>query len=154
FDQRVEQTEETSLKFSNLSQEELILWREGRPSLQLRYELSYWSDLAKWLLRLQEESVPYKIQFESSSQQLPNKILIGFPDLELGFYLSEANLPLIIPALATVKSPLIVHDVLQDIIQEIRYDPEECAFYIAPATTKALEKPLAKEGVSLSGWRF
>ncbi|NGX38572.1 MAG: hypothetical protein K1000chlam2_01746, partial [Chlamydiae bacterium] len=37
------ETEETSLKFSNLPQEELALWREGRPSEHLRYELSSWS---------------------------------------------------------------------------------------------------------------
>ncbi|MBS0654253.1 MAG: DEAD/DEAH box helicase, partial [Verrucomicrobia bacterium] len=46
---KAEETEETSIKFSNLTDEELERWRQGRPSQQLRYELSPLSDLAKWL---------------------------------------------------------------------------------------------------------
>lgn len=154
FKQRVEETEETSLKFSNLSQDELLLWREGRPSPQLRYELSYWSDLAKWLLRLEEEGKRYKIEFEYSSKQLPNWIVIHFADLEAGFYLSEANLPLIIPALATVQSPLKVHDAPQDAIEEMRYDKSQGILHITPAKAQTIEKVAVKEGIPLDGWRF
>jgi hypothetical protein len=54
LNQAARETEETSLKFSNRSHEEILLWREGRPSPQLRYDLSFWSDIAKWLMLLQE----------------------------------------------------------------------------------------------------
>jgi len=47
-------TEETSIKFSNLSEEELTLWREGRPPPLLQYELSPLADLMKWCF-LKEE---------------------------------------------------------------------------------------------------
>lgn len=154
FDQRVEETEETSLKFSNLSQEELLLWREGRPSPQLRYELSYWSDLAKWLLWLEEEGNPYSINFEYASNELPNKLLIHFPEVEVSFYLSEANWPLIIPALASVKTPLAVHNAPQDAIQEIRYDEEKGRLKMIPSQTAEPPKPLVNTGIILPGWRF
>jgi len=41
LEDRKDETEETSLKFSNLPKKELSLWREGRPSPQLRYELLF-----------------------------------------------------------------------------------------------------------------
>ncbi|MCE5318484.1 MAG: DEAD/DEAH box helicase [Parachlamydia sp.] len=154
FKQRVEETEETSLKFSNLSQDELLLWREGRPSPQLRYELSYWSDLAKWFLRLEDEGKPYKIEFEYSHRQLPNRIVIEFPDFKAGFYLSEANLPLIVPALGMVQSPLKVHDAPQDAIQEMRYDKGKGVLIIVPSKIEAHERASVKEGIPLDGWRF
>ncbi|MFS8564096.1 MAG: hypothetical protein LVR00_07215 [Rhabdochlamydiaceae bacterium] len=45
--ERSAETEETSLKFSNLSPEKLKLWKEGMPSHQLQYELSFWSRSSK-----------------------------------------------------------------------------------------------------------
>ncbi|MBA2727421.1 MAG: ATP-dependent helicase, partial [Parachlamydiaceae bacterium] len=54
LDPQKAESEETSLKFSNLSQEELMLWREGEPSPALKYELSFWSDFAKWMMLLQD----------------------------------------------------------------------------------------------------
>ena len=50
-----EETEENSIKFSNLSEEELERYHTGRPTLGLRYELSFFSDIAKWLFTHQDE---------------------------------------------------------------------------------------------------
>ena len=50
-------TEETSIKFSNLSEEELNLWRQGRPPSLLQYELSPLSDLMKWCFLKEEEGL-------------------------------------------------------------------------------------------------
>lgn len=44
-----EETEENSIKFSTLSDEELEMWRDGNPSPSLSYELSPLSECAKWL---------------------------------------------------------------------------------------------------------
>ena len=44
------ETEETSIKFSNLPAEEISAYRAGNASHSLRFELSFWSDLAKWLM--------------------------------------------------------------------------------------------------------
>jgi hypothetical protein len=78
---RQKETEETSLKFSNLSQEELMLWRQGKPTAQLSYELSFWNDLAKWMMLCQDQKIPYEISFDYSSKKLPNQIRIEFPEI-------------------------------------------------------------------------
>jgi hypothetical protein len=72
--QRLEETEETSLKFSNLTESEIILWEEGRPPPQLRYELSFWSDLAKWMMAMQERGDSYKIDIGYSAEKLPETL--------------------------------------------------------------------------------
>lgn len=83
------ETEETSIKFSNLSQEELTLWREGKPSPQLKYDLSFWNDIAKWLFLMEDNDQKYKLTFEYSPKKIPNHIFVHFPELETGFYISE-----------------------------------------------------------------
>lgn len=148
------ETEETSLKFSNLSQEELTLWREGRPSSQLSYELSFWNDLAKWMLIAEESGSPYQISFEYSPKPLPNLIQISFPDIEAGFYLSEANLPLIIPSLAMVKSPLKVHNAPQETIERIVYDKKSSSLFIESKKRDSQEKAVRKGGVPIDGWLY
>ncbi|MGH2611755.1 MAG: DEAD/DEAH box helicase, partial [Rhabdochlamydiaceae bacterium] len=95
--QRKPETEETSLKFSNLSPEELTLWKEGRPSPELSFELSFWSDLAKWCFTQQENQRSYDIEFENGDKKVPNGIQIQFDDAFLFFYIAEANWPAIIP---------------------------------------------------------
>lgn len=122
---RKRETEETSLKFSNLTQEEILLWKQGRPTPELLYELSFWNDLAKWLMFLQDTGAHYTINFEYNDRNIPNFVLIRFSNFACGFYLSEANLPLIIPSLATVKSPLLVHNTDQESITRVRFDKEE-----------------------------
>jgi len=46
---REEETEETSIKFSNLSEKELEDWYKGVASPRLRFELSQYGDVAKYL---------------------------------------------------------------------------------------------------------
>ena len=121
--QRPVETEETSLKFSNLPAEELTLWREGRPSHHLRYELSFWSDLAKWWMILQENKESYEIDFEGENEGFPKWINVRFKDVAFAFYIAEANWPQLIPSLATVDSPLPVHEFHQKKIEKISYDP-------------------------------
>jgi superfamily II DNA or RNA helicase len=59
----VEATEETSIKFSEASEEEIEAWRKGSATGHLRYELSAFSDLAKHLFLLSEQS-PCLFRFE------------------------------------------------------------------------------------------
>jgi superfamily II DNA or RNA helicase len=128
--QRKPETEETSLKFSNLSPEELLLWKEGRPSPELSFELSFWSDLAKWCFREQEDQKTYAIEFEDGDKKLPYGLKVQFKDAFISFYIAEANWPLIIPTLSTVKSPLIVHEVSHKQIQRIFYDVLRKVFHL------------------------
>lgn len=117
---RAEETEETSLKFSNLPQEEIALWREGRPSPQLQYELSFWSDLAKWLMAMQENKEKYTLEFEDG-EGLPHWIHVKFPSVTASFYIAEANWSLLIPTLSTVESPLTVYEFQEYKIKSIQY---------------------------------
>jgi SNF2 family DNA or RNA helicase len=77
--------------------------------------------------------------------------------LELGCYISEANLPLIIPALATVKSPLFVRNIQNQGIAQITYDKKEGVLHIEGYQSNG-DAPYEREGkeggVLLDGWRF
>ena len=116
------ETEETSLKFSGLADEELQQWRQGRPPASLRYELSYWSDLAKWLMHLQE-SERYTIAFGYDKRRVPNRLIATFESLEVAFALPLQVLEAIIPTLATVDTPLAIHQSEASSLAEITYDP-------------------------------
>jgi len=157
---RKDETEETSLKFSNLTHEDLSLWREGKPNPQLRYDLSFWSDLAKYLMKKQEEGIPYKISFKYSKKQLPNWFQIDFEDIRIGFYISEANLPLIVDALKTVKSPLAVYHIARSEIKCITYDKKNQTLSIEGKTEEKsaqnkYKKPLEKaKSIPINGWMY
>lgn len=129
-EKRVEETEETSLKFSNLPQEELTLWKEGRPSHQLQYELSFWSDLAKWLMLLEEEKQPYKISFKASKGALPKEIKIAFKDVSVWFYIAQENWEELIPALLGRKTTLPIYELEELVIDQILYDEKKKSFQI------------------------
>lgn len=150
------ETEETSLKFSNLSQEEILLWREGKPTAELKYELSFWNDLAKWFKSMQEMEIPYQISFGFTEKGIPNFIHTDFFDVvEFGFYLSEANLPNIIPSLATVKAQLTVHQCFTEGIKKIIYDKTNAVLKVENRVVKQKEKIANKaKGVTIGNWIY
>lgn len=154
FLQRKDETEETSLKFSGLTQDEITLWREGTPPPDLRYVLSPWSDLAKELLR-REEGAESRVSFGFSHSDLPNWIEGNFGDIQVGFYLSEANLPLVVDAFKTVNSPLGVFYEEAE-VEEIAYDKETETLHIF-GKKKTVRKGVqegVKKGIALNGWLF
>jgi superfamily II DNA or RNA helicase len=102
FKKRPSETEETSIKFSNLSDEELEYWRQSRPSELLRFELSPFSDFAKDLFLRSFEEAP-KILF-SPITSLPKKVTCDFPKLHFSRSLDAEALTLLIPTLNTVPS--------------------------------------------------
>ena len=146
---RIVETEETSLKFSNLSPEELANWRAGKPSPELLYELSFWSDLAKWLQALADEGKAYKISF--SGEPLPQEISIQFGKMKIAFYIPQANWPFLIPALATVESPLKVET--GGISQKIHYDLEAHCFLVIHQEGR-LPAAEEKQGISVGEWLY
>lgn len=160
FDRPVE-TEETSIKFSNLSQEEVNLWRQGNPSHQLQYELSFWSDLSKWWMELQDNNVPYTISFveDDAETGLPKWVSVIFPKIvEFKIYIAEVNWPSLIPSLATVESPLEVQEFSLDTIREIIYDKEKRSFHVdferkQKAEEHADEEPHL-EGIPIKPWIY
>lgn len=158
IDERQKETESTSLKFSNLPEEEILSWQQGRPSPQLKYDLSYWNDLAHWLMQLQENSTPYTIRFNSSQNKIPNVIYITFPEIEFSFDLPEESLPYIIPSLSTVNSPLTVHEASQEAIKAITYDNHTGTMHIESKEGDQLlsnhQIPENKNGIALDGWLY
>lgn len=120
--ERIPETEETSIKFSTLSEEEIVYWKQGRPSKGLLYELSFWSDIAKWMMFLQDEGVSYHIHFDEDNDFLPKMIHITFPGLEFTSSILKEGLAELVPSLATVISPLSVFSSLDVGIDRISYD--------------------------------
>lgn len=153
---RVVETEETSLKFSNLPAEELALWREGRPSHHLQYELSFWSDLAKWMMSMQEEKEKYTIEFEEDGKSLPTWIHIHFPSLSISFYVAEVNWALLIPSLQNVDSPLPVHEFQDYRIETIHYDAKRQRLSIArsPLKKSAHVEQETAGGIEVGEWLY
>lgn len=147
----IQETEETSLKFSGLSAEEVAEWRLGTPSPKLRYELSPWSRLAKWLFRLQESGEEYDISFRFGQQGLPNWVQIDFNSVEIGFYLSETHLALVIPSLAFVKSPLILFPAESSSLEKIHYDETKGVFLLHHKKPSISSLP---EGIPIGNWIF
>lgn len=134
FEKPIE-TEETSIKFSNRSPEELALWHNGRYSPQLSYELSFWYDLAKWLLTLQESKTHYKVTFDylttskaAANKKLPTSIKIAFPELIMEQVFNAEQLIPLIPTLKTVKSPLAIHYISNAETNTITYDKTNLRF--------------------------
>lgn len=160
IEKRVAQTEENSLKFFGLSHEEIARWREGRPSDHLRYELSFWADLAKWLFALEPKG--YEIRFDYGAGGLPNGIHLHFAELDLFFYISEANLPLLIPQLASVHSPLKVHNFQDEAIERVVYNRREEQLIVIPKKGVSLEVGLGEEeqlllkrgAIEIGNWLF
>lgn len=155
------ETEQTSLKFSNLSAEDLALWRQGRPSQVVLYRLSFWSDLASWLFLMQDEGARYRIQFLEQKEALPKGLNAVFPPVEATFYLSAGNWTQVVPAFKTVESPLKIFDSQYPPIKSVRYDPEKEVLYldhIAPPRAKAKggAKPKKKPQpvIEIEDWFF
>lgn len=151
IEQRPVETEETSLKFSNLSPEELALWHEGKPSHHLQYELSFWSDFAKGLMLRQIQGDPYKITF--SGETIPKQMKIQFTDFEIEVYIAEVNWEEIIPSLASVKSPLKVYELIGSNIEAIEFDETIKGFRIISNSADKSQKPTG-EGIEIGGYTY
>ncbi len=148
------ETEETSLKFSNLDQEEVMLWREGRPSPHLGYELSFWSDLAKSWFLMQEEGVAYTLQF--SEEEPPQSLFCHFPGIDIELSIGLANWPQFAPSLATVDSPLKVHPYSGGKLEAIVFLKDKGALALDfDETAKMPQMPLEKgQGIPIGEWLF
>lgn len=128
--QRAKETEENSLKFLNLSQDEIALWRSGRPSFDLSYELSFFCDLAKLSFMNQMQGAPYHVEFQYDKEGSIHGALLEFIDYTIFGYISRADIETLIPTLVTIESPLIVEGLDDRAIERIEYDEEKTQFLI------------------------
>ena len=124
----------------------------------MQYELSFWSDLAKWMMSMQEEKENYSIEFEEDGKSLPQWVHIHFPALSVSFYIAEANWPQLIPSLANVVSPLPVHEFQEYKIEKIHYDIKQRQFLIERTLLKPSpvieEKEETPNGIEVGEWLF
>jgi superfamily II DNA or RNA helicase len=130
IDLRPRETPETSIKFSNISQDEIAHWREGRPGPALRYALSFWFDLAQWMMNLADAG---SLVFQDDEEGYPTHILTTFSQFTASFTLKKSDLPYLIPLLDTVNSPLRVMHISQKQVEKITFNPQERAFCITHA---------------------
>lgn len=144
------ETEETSLKFSNLSEEEIELWRSGHPGEELKYELSFWADIAKRMMLEQDEGLLKEISFEFDTKQFPIAIKAVFSSYSFIYKLKKNELISLIPALATVDSPLKVFNRLEDFVLSAKYDEEKGTFHFE--LKPLLQGP--KNLISLEQWTY
>jgi superfamily II DNA or RNA helicase len=151
--ERIVETEETSIKFSNLSPEQILQWREGKATHTLQYELSFWSDLAKWLMWLSDDGESYEITFQTLENQVPHEIAIRFDDLIVSFYVADVSWPWLIPSLATVASPLKVFDEIPEQKKEIHYDPIERSL-IVQSISEPVESAPPITGIPIGDWIY
>lgn len=150
IENRKRETEETSLKFSNLSQTELQLWREGRPSLKLLYQLSFWNDLAHWMMTMQDRG-EYTIAFGYSQTGLPNYLTASFPTASIEFSLPTPLLITLIPSFAYVDTPIAVTDCAKDTISKIYYKEERGCFIIDRVDKDEFSK---EHSIQIGEWLF
>lgn len=137
------ETEETSLKFSGWSAEEIAAYRKGEGSEALLYELSVWSDIAKWMMQLADSE--YKISFGDEAP--PREVEIKMAGLKVWAYLAEAHLPELIPALSEVQSPLKVWSEGEGLVESMEWTGD--ALQIRKRAGGE-----AVEGVEVGQWRF
>jgi len=145
------ETEETSIKFSNLPTEDIAQYRAGKASHSLQFELSFWSDLAKWLMILEDQNEPYEIHFEGDP--LPTEVLLSFQGLQVWFYISEVNWPWIIPSLSTVESPLKVFNGGDENIEKMEYDEKNFSLRIFHRRDEE-KKENERVGIPVGDWLY
>ncbi len=149
IESRPKETPENSIKFSDLPIEEIEWWKEGRPSPSLRFTLSFWADLAKWALLLQEEAA-YQLYFEEGEEGFPTKLTASWKELEIKFSYGKEDLIKLIPSLVYVNSPLSVSQESLGDIEKIEYDPKRKCFNIQHAKVKQK----SGEKRELDGWIY
>lgn len=130
------ESEETSIKFSGLDSDEIARWRQGNPSMKLSYELSFWSDLAKWLMQQQERQgeLGCCLQLIADRGELPSFLEVNFHERDLiaRWELTPGILSGIISTLNSVRANLKVHPLWQERLSTATFDDKEDCFLLQP----------------------
>ncbi|MCH1429378.1 MAG: DEAD/DEAH box helicase [Chlamydiales bacterium] len=154
---REKETEENSLKFSKLSSEELNLYRSGRPSKNLSYELSVWSDLAKVFFLKAERKKTLTVNFEETQEELPHSLSFTAPNLDMTLDLDEEVLKEVLPYLEFVESNLKVFS-SQQVLDSIIYKPETGSLNLQYTSKSSSLVDLSdvdeKEGIKFGRWLY
>ncbi len=136
------ENEFSSLKFSALTTEELQACKEDSASLKLQYEVSFFSDFAKWLFLEKDLKAFFK------GQPLPLQLELFSKNISLKIKLTENELLKLVPVLNTVNSSLQVFK--EKKIKEAVFDQTK------KKLTIIFEKSKAKkiQGLNFGPWTF
>lgn len=148
--ERSEETEATSLKFSNLPKKELEQYRKGRPSDLLRYELSSFSDLAKWFYVFDE---PLHIDFLPNLESLPIAIRMKKGAVTLEIALTKPNFSSLLYPLYLQDPTLPIYPYKDRKIDSIRYNRGGGTFEINARIVSSI-KLSELETIDLGEWQF
>jgi superfamily II DNA or RNA helicase len=150
FEKGVPPTEETSLKFSDLSEEELKEVSKGHLTPKLHYEFSFWSDFAKHLLMIQEKQERLDVAFEEDEKGLPVHLKVETEDFHFSYTLSQEELLSLIPHLMTVKTPLKIRGGFKDKIENAHFDQERGILSLSPSKFN----PQELSGKKVGNWLY
>ncbi len=152
IDDRREETEETSIKFSNLDPREFELYQKGTPSHYLKFELSFWSDLAKWVMIFEDRGIVPQITFEGKEGELPQKINVDMQEIEISFTLTKANFSELLEPLSIYETDLKIFEFEGLEIEKVVYDPLLKSFAI---NSKPIEVAKShQDTIDLGRWLF
>ena len=150
-DERVEETEETSIKFSNLEAEELENYQAGNPSKKLQFELSFWSDLAKYLLFLEDDDKKANITIVNRGSKVPQVLEIEMKDFSIAAFIEKEEWEGVLPSLKDYQMNLPVHEMTGREIEKVEYDEQKQEFTIFGSSTDG-EKD--SKSIDLGAWKF
>lgn len=136
--EKIAETEENSIKFSNLSEEEIANWKEGNPSDELLFELSGWANFVKQLFLHKH----IQIEFLEIPGMLPREVVLTSDDFVIRSSLNAEELESIIPTLQ--GSNLSVFNQLKDGYSRITYDGK---LHLVP-------KPLITGPLEIGNWTY
>ncbi len=121
-------TEENSLKFSDLTEDELAQIKHGHLTPKIHYEFSFWSDLAKSLLLQHENGVAPSIIF--SGDPIPLDLKVDTKDFEFHYRLTEKELNRLIPKLNQVDSNLKLFGDFSSQVEKVHFDAKEKTLHL------------------------
>lgn len=146
--------EDQSFKLSGLSLDEITAYEKGHGSFKVRFELSFWSDLAKWVQNLYEMKKDVTIQFSQPDPILPKEIHLHSSEMELLFRIEEENWPYLLPTLVDFPSPLPVYELRDIEIKKITYHPEKKQFQIDSKPVHFEKMCQGKPKIEFDHWTF
>lgn len=100
--------QEGSLSYLSLTEEERLLWQEGKINEKQRFEFSFWNDFGKRCFLEQIENKKYEVIFVERQNELPHQIEAIFQSFRFRFEFPMEKLSSIIPSLKTVSASLQV----------------------------------------------
>jgi SNF2 family DNA or RNA helicase len=154
---RGKETEETSIKFSNLSEREIELWREGRPSRELSYELSFFSDIAKFLYvelvaKESETQSWHEVVFKERREGFPEEVALRMQDGTLSFRVNQEELEELVSGLGACSSSLPLICEAKASIDKIIYNEQKKSFEIYRSFERTVEK--TQRAMHLGKYRY